>query len=580
MFIYISISPKEHQKALIDVATAPEPPVSIKKKRRGRPPSTPEIPKIDHVDSIPAEFSEPEDPGPAETSTQRQWKREDAIKAAAEPTEAAPFPPIQPKTTFDILSNYWNNILSPAQRQQGTVYLYRLSPKMLLVAGRGGRLVNANCEKFNEEDGPITRDLIRSRRRMGTYLLRLNQRVVKPSCEISNAEVEISGDITDANDMPILDVKNLDLGAEGNRDYIRLLRSRGILKADEEEQEGAGEMAAQEVLGDITTKLLNDRLTERQQPQQQQQQQPAAVDAGVGKELVGLLREQINQNRPAAEQGTVLDMVECLTKLQKANAPPPVDMSGFYESQNRYTALVERMMLKDVERAEADAKKAREEADAYKASLPKPLTVDEQFDQLERAAQRYERITGKKRRRDEDDEEKPPETMGAAGWAGTILGAAPVILQMWDRLNYSLAVMKGVPPPTIAAQPNPQPNGNGSGQTDKVVPINGQQQSDSEEDQGPTEAEQMEQAMLTTLGALLPPMIKFFQDKKSGKDFAVFVVENFNADSLMMVKGFGKQKILNALSGIPEVWKIISPRTQDFHKFIDEFLAYQAVPVQ
>ena len=496
-------------------------------------------------------------------------------------------PKSEQKIPFTGSSNYWNKTLNPAQRVYGTWYTYRLWPVMKKQL-QGNKYINPNCAKFSAEDGPISSDLIYSQLRTGIYLLRLLQRQTPPVGQVCMSEVEIlgSGDFNE-DEMPILNVDEVDWDHPSNAEYAKICRSRGILKADDPEpSEGAGEMAAQEVLGDIAKNLINERIQDRQQPQPAA---PAAlVDGGVGKELVGLLREQINQNRPAGEQGTVTDHVESLVKISKAMTPAPVDLTPFTTLQTQYNDLVRDMMEKDVKRAEAEVKKAREEVQALKESLPKPKTVQEQFAELEEASKAFDRITGKRRgRRDDEDEEKPAETMGAAGWAGTILGAAPVILQMWDRFNYTIAVMKGVPPSMLPAQPA---NGNGASAgtqpMDNVVPINGQPLQEEEDDSTPThqptQEEQMELLRLQTLSNLLPPMLTHFQEKKSGEEFAAFVIgnKNFGQPVFDMIRAYGRQNIINRLSEVPQIWNTVGPQIQPFSKFLDEFLKYRAVPVQ
>ena len=399
---------------MIEVTEAPNP---AKKTRKARPKTGPE-PPILHSESAPEPvFSDQEESETPETPF--------------DGAPAEPFPPIQPRTNFENLTDYWNNRLTPAQRRQGTVYLYRLQPKMLLVPGRGGRLVNGNCEKFNEGDGPITRDLIRKRRRMGVYLLRLSQRAVKPTCEISNCEVEIHGDMTDPNDMPILDVQGLDLSYEGNRDYVQLLRSRGIIKADANGPDGEGveDMAASEVLGNIAGRAI-DVLSEQRQQQPPQQQVQASGD-GVGKELVGLLREQINQSRPVEQQGTVLDMVKALNEIAAANRPDPPappDLKPFMELQKENNQLVREMMQKDVERAQAEAARAREEVAAFKASLPVPKTVMEQIRELKEASKAFQEMSGRKVKDDEEsDEDKKAAANPVAAFSG-IFAVVPTLI--------------------------------------------------------------------------------------------------------------------------------------------------------
>lgn len=539
--------------------SAAQAPVLLEKKPRGRPKKQPETPIL-HRETVPEpEIPEPDEPEPS-----------------TEAAEAPPFPPIQPVTSFEVLSNYWNNILTAAQRQQGTVYVYRLFPKMKLVPGRGRMLVNANCEKFNEEDGPVTRDLIRTRRRMGTYLLRLNQRIVKPSCEICKCEVKIDGDITDANDMPILDVENLDVDDPGNKDYVRLLRSRGILKAVEGEGD---DMAASEVLGNLAGRAI-DVLSERNNQQQPAPVQVQSTNDGVGKELVGLLREQIQQNRPPEQQGTVGDHVKSLVDLAKSMTPPPMDLGPYVELQRDNNKLVQEMMRKDVERAEAAAARAMQEAEAYKAAMPKPKSLREELREMRELQQEYKvAISGK----DPDDEDAKPEPATTAGFWGGFIGALPMLLdkglEIMKQTNIMIfnAKLNGTGGPPL----NPVTGQPGTG---PVAPADDdeEQQTLSTEEQARINHMQNMQNVANQLTAVAQPMVEHLLRNATGADFAKFVIAQHGAMGINLIRSVPKETIAAMIQQYPPVWNQITQaqKVPQFQKFLDEFMGYSPVAVQ
>jgi len=139
-------------------------------------------------------------------------------------------------------------------------------------------------------------------------------------------------------------------------------------------------------------------------------------------------------------------------------APPAADMAPFIASQQQYTALVEKMMLKDVERAEAEARKAREEAEAFKNALPKPLSVDEQFDLLERSASATNASPARGRRTKMTRRKKTP--LRPARMLGTVLGNLPLIERGLAHAANIVSIWKtGRPLNMPAPLANPAPNG-------------------------------------------------------------------------------------------------------------------------
>lgn len=540
---------------MIDVITPTDAPA-----KRGRPK------KVKNITETPPEQGA-ETPAFAEQTSEEQPETS---------TEVPPWPPIPQKVSADRLFEYWNS-LTPDQRKYGTVYLYRLHPKMQLQPWRG-QMVNENCEKFNDEDGPLSRDVIHTKRRIGIYLIRLTQRLIKPHGQIAQAELEIRGEWT-ADNMPILDIDKLDLSHPSNAEYIRILKVRGILKPEEKEPsgEGAEEMAATSVLGEIASKAF-DKMGQQQGPQQQQ----SDVSGGVGTELVGLLREQINVNRPPAQQGTVKDQLEGLVTLAKTMTPAPApaaDMGPYIELQRENNSLVRELMRKDVERAEAEANRAKEEAAQYRAALPQPKTVDEQWDELERAAKRFDRMTGKKEKPEEDEEEKPST---AAGFWGGLLGALPQIMKSGVELlregnvmlyNYKLNGVGAVPLNPATGQPGTEPLSPDSVDTDEPDDANL-----SSEDRARMEHMQTVANQLT---ALASPMLSHIARNKTGVDFAKFVIENYGPPAFALLQNTGKETIFAMIQNYPPVWNQIGPqRLPQFQKFLDEFIGYKAVAVQ
>jgi len=540
---------------MIETAIAEAPP------KRGRPK------KLKNITETVAEQ-------PAETPTFAEQSSDEPAENGAEIPE---WPPIAPKVSADRLFEYWN-ALTPVQRKFGTVYLYRLHPKMQLQPWRG-QMVNENCEKFNDEDGPLSREVVFTKRRIGIYLLRLSK--LKSHGQVTQAELEIRGEWT-ADNMPILDIDKLDLSHPSNAEYIRILKVRGILKPEDKEPsgEGAEEMAATSVLGEIASKAF-DKMGQQQNPQQPQ----SDIGGGVGTELVGLLREQITMNRPPAQQGTVKDQLEGLVTLAKTMTPPAAaapDMGPYIELQRQNNELVRELMRKDVERAEHEAQKAREEAAQYKAALPQPKTVDEQFDELERAAKRFERMTGKKKVEDEPDEEKEnPGT--AAGFFGSLLGYVPAIRDLLHEVNiglYNFRLNGSTAPPLNPATGQPG--------TEPLAPT---EADDDEPPLSPADQAKMEhmQNVVNQLSALAQPMLAHLIRNKPGNEFARFVVENYGPQAFELVRGVegGKETILAMIQQYPPVWNQIGPaRLPQFTKFLDEFMRFSyegqpgPVPVQ
>ncbi len=547
---------------MIEVTTAEAPP------KRGRPRKHPETPP-ETVEKTPAtvEFSEQSEP--------ESTKSETAIPD---------WPLIAPKVKAQELFDYWN-ALTPEQQKFGTVYVYRLHPKMQLQPWRG-QMVNENCEKFQAEDGPLSQDVIFKRRRLGIYLLRLSK--LRSHGQVTQAELEIRGEWT-ADNMPILDIDKLDQSHPSNAEYIRILKVRGILKPEEKESpEGAEEMAATSVLGEIASKAFEKM---GNQPQQQNNNGGGSDLAGVVAPIIGLLDKQINQNRPPEQQGTVLDMVRALNDISKANAPAPVDLSPFMKLQEQNNALMERIMQKDVQRAEADATKAREEFAALQASLPKPKTLDEQFDDLERAAARYKRLRG------EDEEEEPARGKKAENPNAGFFGNLPGIVGLWDKLNETLRLSANL-------LYNHKLNGSGS------APLNPDTNTVSTTPAAPPAAQAPQeenpyvaqmQEIDRQLSKITPFLLKHLRQGKTGAQFAAFIVDADSQEALDQIRMIqvqvqlpdqsvqtiaGKQALLALIQQYPPIWDAeIAPGVplknapQKFVTFLDEFLAYQPVRV-
>lgn len=561
---------------MIDVS---EEPISIENKRRGRPKKTRETPIVEPQNPPESEFADQEEP-----------------QTEAEPTEAAPFPPIAPKTNFDTLADYWNNRLTAAQRRRGCIYLYRLHPKMLLAPGRGGRPVNANCEKFNEEDGPLTREAIRKRRRMGIYLLRLTQRVVKPYGEITNAEMEVHGDLSNADDMPILDVDNLDVEHPSNRDYIRILRSRGILKAGDKEGEGE-DMAASEVLGSIAGRAI-DVLAERGQQGQPQQPQSSPADpaAGVmGGKLVDLLEKQINQSRPVEQQGTVLDMVESLVKIGGLMKPEAPDFGPLLASIEKTNQMMLDLKEQEVRRAQADADRARTEAQQFRQALPQPKSIDEQWDELERSAKRFKRMTGEKDKDQEDEKEPAAAANPATGFMG-ILSNLPSLfekgvqmLSLYAVIKYNEKLQPGqFPMNPQTAQPDGQPA--------KPEVVQSQQQPQQTGD----DMQAAMQEILNQMERVRPLLLTALRRGKTGSQFAQQLVDLASEEEFEALKSIsiqaqlegqmrtlqGKEAIWVLIQQYPPIWDAelapgvkVSTQQPRLIQFLNDFFSYQSAPV-
>ena len=561
---------------------ATETPVSDTKKKRGRPKLVPKNEILDRETPPEQPISVPE----VEPEPQTPFDGD----------EFEPFPPIQPKSSFRTLSTFWNERLTPAQRRQGTVYMYRLWPKMKLVPGRG-RMVNENCEKFNAEDGPLTLEAIRKRRRMGIYLLRLNQRIVKPSCEISNCEVEVQGDLGNVDDMPILDIENLDIQHPSNEEYVRILRSRGIIKAsDEPAGEGAEEMAATETLGQIASTLIQDRM--KQNTEQAQPVQADPVAGVMGGKLVDLLEKQINQSRPVEQQGTVLDMVESLVKIGTVMKPDKPDFAPFLASIDRTNQMVLDLKEKEVQRAQAEAERARTEALQFRSAIPQPLTFEEEMDRMDRWEKRFRRRNGEVEKTGEESEEKEKAAAASAtGFLG-ILGSLPLLLEKGSQIFQTYTVYRYNEKLGVGQLPINPMTGQADGQPAQppvTVPQGPQSQ--------PQESNEMQSAMqdiLNKVETLRPFLLTAIRNQKPGGQLAKQLIEMAGEEAFEDLKvisitingpngpqqAIGKDAVWALCTNIPAIWDAeIAPGVkvnQQQHRlaqFLNEFFAYSPVAV-
>jgi hypothetical protein len=526
---------------MIDAVEAPQEPV---KRKRGRPPGSKN--KVYEDGNLPPDVRE------------QDGEPTDSVELNG---ELAPYPAIAAESSIEAILHVWNECLTLRQREHGGLYLYREQPVYTRVL-KHGRLVNENIQKFTAADGAVTLEMIRQKHRAGAYRMRLNQRIVKPYGELSQATFKIEGDYATADEMPNIDLDRLDLDHPDNKSFVRILKLRGAIKPDESPQESE-DMAASEVLGTIAQSAITQLSEQRQQPQAA----APANDNGAVKEVVSLLRETIQSAKPPAQQGTVTDHVKSLVDIAKAMAPPAIDLSPFMTLQQQNNALVEQMMRKDVERAEAAAAQAKAEAAELRAAMPKAKSLDEQFDDLEKAVTRYKRIRGER--------EEPEETAGAPAAAGDGLGfwgALPSILEKGERIlslvaniafNYA-AIKAGAG----AAPVNPA---TGAADTNPAAPeLSPEQQ----------EQAQRMQNVISQLVPLAAPMLKQFQSQKSGTEFAKFVFENYGPETIATVQGVegGRNTILGMLQSYPPVWNVVSasqPTLARFTLFLDQFLTYQ-----
>ena len=498
-----------------------------------------------------------------------------------ETAEIPEYPRTPRKLSFDQFCEYWNNTLTTEQRERGVVYCYRhwpiLEPVETTTAAGNPDFSNPCADKFSHLDPPLNIDLVLKRCGLGTYSFRLNQNVKRPYGTLTNARLDTDRDNWNEH-MPIIPPdRKVDFSDPANERYKTILVSKGMLKSTDTQQGAEEEMAATSVLGEIASKAFDQKF------QQQPAQQPAAdIGGGVGTELVGLLREQITMNRPPSQQGTVKDQLEGLVTLAKTMTPPAAaapDMGPYIELQRQNNELVRELMRKDVERAEAEAQKAREEAAQYKAALPQPKTVDEQFDELERAAKRFERMTGAKKKEESDEERDNPQT--AAGFWGGLFGALPTILKEGVTLlrevniglyNYKLNGGGGPPLNPATGQPGTEP----------LSPT------EDAEDDGPLSPEdqaKMErmQNVVNQLSSLAQPMLAHLMRNKPGSEFAKFVIENYGSQAFETVRGVegGSATILAMIQQYPPVWNQIGPaKLPQFTQFLNEFMMYSGAPVQ
>lgn len=488
-----------------------------------------------------------------------------------------PFPEVGQNVGLDTALEYWNRTLTAQQRQCGTLYLYRDDPILLRTLKRG-RLVNENIRKYEHEHGEVTRETIRNEYRAGRYILRLTQRVVEPHGQLFEARFKIEGDYANLDEAPILDLNRLDWDHPDNKHYVRLLKLRGVNPPGSKTAEETEDMAASEVLGEIAGKAL-DVLADRPAQQAAAAATAAAGNegGGVGRELVGLLREQITQNKPPAQQGSMTDHVKSLVDIAEAMRPEPVDLGPIMELQRQNTALIERMMQKDIERAEKEAQTARAELTALKEALPKAKTIDQMFDELESAAQRYKRIRG-------DDEERAvavaPEPAG--GIWGSLLLNLPAILEKGALIagylanmtfNYAVAKTAGPGASATSSPVNPQTGAAGKEPAEPELSPEQQEQ-----------AARM-QAVIQALVPLAQPMLTHLRNGRSGTDFAKWVHENFGPQTIAIVQQVdgGRNTILSMLQNYPPVWSVVGGNAQTLEKFtlfLDQFLTYQVPTVQ
>lgn len=520
-----------------------------------------------------AENATPETPKKAAESTMADQSSPDTPETA----EIPEYPRTPRKLSFDQLCEYWNQTLNTEQRERGVVYCYRhwpiLEPVETTTAAGNPDFSNPCADKFSHLDPPLSLELVLKRCGLGTYSFRLNQNLKRPYGTLTNARLDTDRDNWNEH-MPIIPPdRKVDFSDPANERYKTILVSKGMLKATDTQQGAEEEMAATSVLGEIASKAF-DKMG---QPGPQVVQSDIA--GGVGTELVGLLREQINVNRPPAQQGTVKEQLEGLVTLAKTMTPAPApaaDMGPYIELQRENNSLVRELMRKDVERAEAEASRAKEEAAQYRAALPQPKTVDEQWDELERAAKRFDRMTGKKEKPEEDEEEKPST---AAGFWGGLLGALPQIMKSGVELlregnvmlyNYKLNGVGAVPLNPATGQPGTEP----------LAPAEGE---DNEPALSPEDQARMDhmQNVANQLTALASPMLSHMARNKTGADFARFVIENYGPPAFALLQNTGKETIFAMIQNYPPVWNQIAPqRLPQFQKFLDEFIGYSAVAVQ
>lgn len=534
---------------MIDVESAVSEPETAPRRKPGRPRKLAESPEI-VTETAPEVEVETDRPQPPET--------------------IPPCPTIPKKLPLQPLLDYWNNTLSQQQREWGALYLYRdwPAPKR---ENRRNKFVNPNCEKFSSADGTITKQMIWQRRRTGIYRLKLSQWITRPTGEVCEAEFELPGDYTNPEQAPIIAPEDVDDVHPSNLKYVKYLKSRGLIKPGEGEEEE--DMSTNAV---IVGKLLDHALEQKEQPEPQPHQPQPAPDTSVGKELVGLLREQIQQNRPPESQGTVADHVRSLVDLAKTMtpaAPPKPDMQPLMEMQKQNQALLERIMMQEVERAKAETLRAQEEASRLRAAIPPPKTLDEQFDDLERAARRYNRIRGK-----DPDEVLPPETITESPMAG-FFGNLPAILEkitpLWALTANMLYNWKvngsGAPPVSPSTnQPSTQPEA-----------------PDMSQALSPEMQERMEQmqSLVNMVGPIAGPLLKAFAQQKSGADFAKQASEMFGGPEIEAIQQAvqeiegGQEAILRMLQQYPQAWNQIKGELPRFNQFLREFLSYQPAPV-
>ncbi len=536
---------------MIDVATAEAP-----AKRRGRPPKAkPEQPAIEPNTGSDEELA----PDPL---TDR---------------EILPFPPIDQNISPSKLFDYWNNTLTTEQRRYGNVYVYRQHPRMQLEMQRG-RLVNPYCEKFSEEDGPLSAEVIFKRRRVGIYLLRLNQKIVKPHGTIAFAELELRGKGDwNEEEMPILEIEKVDVEYPSNKDYVRVLRSRGILKAGEEEED----MAGNEVLGEVI-KDLSQGLRDNAKANATPTQSNDTASAAVGVRALEILERKMEREAPAGQQGTLVDTLNSLGGFIKATAPATPDFAPFLASIEKTNQMVLDLKQEEVKRAKIEADRARDEAASLRAAIPVVKTIDEQWDELERSAKRFQRMTGKQEKPESDDEpEDKSNPNTAAGFFGMLAGALPAIRGILHEVNiglynYKLNGSGGPPLNPATSQPGTEP----------LAPSQAAEPDDDNEPPlSPADQAKMEhmQNVVNQLSALAQPMLSHLMRNKTGGEFAKFTIDNYGPQAFELVRGVegGRDTILAMIQQYPPVWNQIGPaRLPQFTKFLDEFMMYSGVPVQ
>lgn len=473
------------------------------------------------------------------------------------------------KTTFDVFCAFWDKTLSQIQREHARWYIYRTWPVLIpeQVKDRFGKtgFQNPNCGKFSHLDPPPSLEFIRKTLGFGTYYIRFNQEAVKPFGTMFTAELEIAPVWEEFDRWPVLDVETIDQSHPSNAEYVKRLKARGILKTSEatEEEERMAEQNNETLtrtVDKLTDKVINMATTQGATPRA-----TGDGEAAVSVQLVGLLKDQLQTQRPPQEQGTVLEHLTGLTNLAKELLPTPPNNDALVNALKETNATIIEMQNKQLERAERDAAEARQQAAEARRAIPAPKTLVEQLHELEEVEAVRARLRGTKEGAAGDaNGEAAAPARGFFGVLPSILDTTKTIFALGANMlyNYTLAKTgKALDPATGAASSEPAA-------PDVTAALSPEEQ----------ENQRIMQSYFDHLTRIAPFLLNHVQQGKTGADFAQFVIAASNTQTFLEIAGAGRETLMELIQQYPPLWDQVKLTPVPFDKFIREFIAYKPEP--